>query len=345
MSYGTSPGVRKFEIILKDAVKCGYNTVGDSEVTFPAQDYSMVSGFESTCKNFAVPAKNLEDISLADDMTGNPVQWKIPYTSISNSVTVVFYKPIVMHYFVMNPSNSTICLDVSVWAWRKGFSNRNPFNGSPLTLEEMVLHYLTGVAQASTVTGIVMEQDEKTLGVVVPPKIHNFALTANPGSIALNENALKLGVDQVFPIQSLRKKCVKRLSTRKCVSIPPGQIYKFKVMYRMPQGLSIDAFTGGAYPEYCGLDRFVMLKWSTQMGTVGGFLESAHLSEKIHIVVGRQASIKGTMVQRIPTVKCQLVYSHDGPVGAGTDYIGEPVGEHTAIMEVTKSAQQIEQVP
>ncbi len=81
------------------------------------------------------------------------------------------------------------------------------------------------------------------------------------------------------------------------------------------------------------------------MGTVSGFLESAHMSEKIHIVVGRQASIKGTMVQRIPFVKCQLVYSHDGAVGVGTDYLASAVTEHAEVMEVTKSAQQIEQVP
>lgn len=345
MSYGTSPGVRKFEIVLKDAVKCGYNTVAHSEVTFPAQDYRMISGFETTPKNFAVPAQNLETFPAGVDMNANPQEWKVPFTSVSTSVTQVFYKPIVMNYFVMNPSNSTICLDVSVWCWKKGFSNRNPFNGSPITLEEMVLHYLGTIGQSSTATSLVMQQDEKTPGLMWFPKIHNIPSVPSPGAINLNQNALLAGIDQIFPLQSLRRRCVKRLSTRKCVSIPPGQIYKFKVMYRMPQGLAIDAFNSGGYPEYCGLDRFVMLKWSTQMGTVSGFLESAHMSEKVHIVVGRQASIKGTMVQRIPLVKCQLVYSHDGAVGVGTDYHSAPVTEHAEVMEVTKSAQQIEQVP
>ena len=345
MSYGTSPGVRKFDIRMKDAIKCGYNTVAHSEVTFPAQDYSMISGFESTPKNFAVPAQNLDTIAVANDSVSNPNEWKVPYTNPSNSVTLVFYKPIVMHYFVMNPSNSTICLDVSVWAWRKGFSNRNPFNGNPITLEEMVLHYLSGNAQSGTATALRMEQDEKTLGLASIPKIHLIQAVPSPAAISTTENALRGGIDPIFPVQSLRRKCVKRLSTRKCVAIPPGQIYKFKVMYRMPQGLAIDAFTGGAYPEYCALDRFVMLKWSTQMGTVSSFLESAHLSEKVHIVVGRTASIRGTMVQRIPLVKCQLVYSHDGAVGVGTDYVQESVNEHAEVMEVTKTAQQIEQVP
>lgn len=344
MKFGTSPGIRKFEIIMKDAVKCGYNTTAHSEASFPAQDYRMVSGFESTPKNFAVPVGLMDSIPIGYDTIANPVEWKVPFTSPSNSVTLVYYKPIVMHYFVMNPSNSIICLDVSVWCWKKGFSNRNPFNGSSLTLEGMVLNYVTGVAQSSTFTGIVMEQDEKS-GFTTKPKIHTVVANASPAAISTTQNALYAGVDQISPLQSLRMKCVKRLSTRKCVSIPPGQIYKFKVMYRMPQGLAIDAFTGGHFPEYCGLDRFVMLKWSTQMGTVSGFLESAHLSEKVHIVVGRQASIKGTMVQRIPLVKCQLAISHDGEIGVGTDYINAGVTEHAQVMEVTKTAQQIEQVP
>ena len=346
MSFGTSPGVRKFEIVLKDAIKCGYNTAAVTESAFPAQDYRMISGFETTVKNFALPVYELDSVDPGDDVAGNGVEWKIPYASATNSVTLAYYKPIMMHYFVMNPSNSTICLDVSVWCWKKGFSSRNPFNGGALALEDMVLSYLTANAQTSVGTGLIVQgSDEKTVAVTVKPYLHAVGSNPAPARMNTTQNALYAGVDQIFSLQSLRRRCVKRLSSRKCVAIPPGQIYKFKVMYRMPQGMPIDFATSGAYPEYCGFDRFVMLKWSTQMGTVSSELESAHLSEKVHIVVGRTASIKGTMVQRIPLVKAQLVYTHDGNYGIGTNYSSSAVTEHAQVMEVTKSAQQLEQVP
>jgi hypothetical protein len=331
---------------LKDALKCGYNTAALTEVNFPAQDYRMISGFETTVKNFALPAAELEYVATGDDVAGNPPEWKIPYAVPANSVVLVYYKPIVMHYFVMNPSNSTICLDVSVWCWKKGFSNRNPFNGNRMTLEEMVLNYFAGMSQTSVGTALIVQgSDEHTIAATGLPGIHAQPSTVAAPPVATTANALLKGIDQVFPLQSLRHRCIKRLSVRKCVAIPPGQIYKFHVMYRMPQGLPIDFSTNGGYPEFCGFDRFVMLKWSTQMGTVSSVLESAHLAEKVHIVVGRTASIKGTMVQRVPLVKAQLVYTHDGDLGVGTNFRQSAVSEHAQVMEVTKSAQQLEQVP
>ena len=331
--WGTRPGVRRVTCIVKDAVKCGYNTTEDTEAKFPSQDYRMISLFESVPEKFTKPVR--EALKPTASLTGQDASWSVGFPSILSDVHLIYYKPIVMSYMVMNPCNSTICLDVEVFSWKRGFS---PLDAS-MTLSKMYTDVIAD-ADNAIATGILMQHDEITHAVNTAPQIHGQFSVAVP---TITENAVNKGIDQIFHLPRLRQRFLKRLSSRKCVAIPPGGIFKFKVVYRVISG--IPDLHNTPYPVNHSMDRLVVLRWATQMGTVASELESSHLSEKVHIVVGRRCAIRATVYQRVPPVVAQVVYNHDGAWPGGTNYMGTAVSEHLAVQQVTKSTQNIETTP
>lgn len=341
--WGTPPGIRKFTLQLKDAMKCGYNTIGDTEVVFPAQDYAMLSLFESNVKNFFHPSIAVLNPAPGLTLTGSAADYLVPISPVSSYTQLLTWKPIVMKYFVMNPTNTHICVDVEVWCWRKGWCPLIVDGENTTTLGRMYTESF-GAGDHAVATAVLMQSNEQTVAVGAVPKIHAVDSLAVP---SISQNAVKRGIDQIYHLPAVRKqRSLKMLSRRKCVAIRPGGIFSFKVVYRMPQNIPTSYLdTAPGYPTCPGMDRLVVIRWRTQTGTVTGALESSHMSEKVHIVVARSASISGTVRQRLPVVKAQLVFSHDGDLGTGTNYLGTAVTEHLAVQEVTKTSQNIETVP
>jgi hypothetical protein len=334
-TFGSSPFSRKFSLVMRDAIKCGYNTELNTESVFPAQDFKMISSFEYRLVNFTGPVSNLINPAAGNTLFPAKVPQFFP-TGLPNTVTLAYYKPVMMNYFVFNPCNGTIALDVEVWAWRRGWAIEN------IGLQDTYFHGYEYETEDVN-TALLYNGDERTFAVNTFPQIHSVPIST--ASTVVN-NSRKAEIRQMHDPARLRMRCMKLLSSRKRVQIPPGRIYRFRVMHRLPQGLPANIVSGYAgFGQDVSVQRLVVLKWSTLMGTVPGVLESSHLSEKVHIVVARRATIRGSFVQRVPNLKADLVYSHDGDLDVGTNYLGTAVDEHLAVQEVTKSTQNIENVP
>lgn len=339
MTFGTRPGTRRFAVNFKDAIKLGYNDAVNTEIAFPAQDYRMVSDFTYTCEFLGSMVQYVGSaISKASTQyPANPSDavWEIPSVL---STTQVFTKPFMMDHYVLNPTNSVVCLDVEVYCWRKGFG---PNSGATLSQLYFDGH---GLTSESTVTSFLQgDKNDPNITLNVAPQLHGVAI----GIASTKINNARKTVEQLFHTKRVRMGALKLLSKRRCVAIPPGGIYHFKVKMRYPSGFPTDYFTTGVTNagKFFGNQRLVILKWNTQMGTVTGTKEQSHLSEKVHLVLARRFCFRGYMEQRVPDVRAQYVVNHDGVFPAGENYIGTAVNEHLQIMEVTKSAQQVEQVP
>ena len=242
MSFGSPPGVRKFDIRFKDAVKLGYNTAAFSEISQPAQDYRMVSAFTYNDQTWGHVAASLNDIDRAHTIypAGDPPGWR-PLSS--GAVTQLFFKPVVFHHYVMNPTIAAICLDVEVYGWRRGY------HGITTTLEEC---YFKGISMntQSVATARVVTQPKDTYQVSssVPPGIHTFPSVIAPVD-AGDTNAKGFAVEQIFNVERMRMRQLKLLSKRKCVTIPAGGIYHFKIMMRMPQGIPPEYFSSAEWGD------------------------------------------------------------------------------------------------
>jgi len=294
----------------------------------------MVTSFESRLVNFTGPVS-----ALADTTSGNTLYPGTNPTyrdTVPETVALAYYKPVMMNYFVFNPCNATIALDVEVWCWRRGFAKETSglqdtyFNGFEYASEDVS-------------TQVLYQGDERTYALSLPPTLHGVPVLATGVNAS---NARKQDIRQLHDVTRLRMRCMKLLSRRKQVMIPAGRIFKFRVLHRLPNGLPVHVVSGYAgYGQAVDCQRLVVLKWHTLMGTVPGELESSHLSEKVHIVVARRCNVRGTFVNRVPNIKGDLVYQHDGTFPAGTNYVGTLVNEHLAVQEVTKTTQNLEQVP
>jgi len=328
-------------VVWKDAIKCGYNAPDPiTEVTYPAQDYRMISDFlypnyligsiVNTCANSISKASTQYGATGTQD----PV-WKVPSVG---STTQAYVRPFFIEHYVFNPSNSTICLDVEVWCWRRGFMNT-----AAVSMQDVYLNGLDATNMETEQLTAFLQGDvtDPEVTLQVAPQLHSVAM-GYPHDEAANA---RRGPEQIMHIKKLRMRSLKMLSKRRCVAIPPGGIYHFKVKMNYPNGFPTDAFIGNAYPDYTANHRMVILRWNTQTGTVASALESSHMSEKVHIVVARRFCLRGYMEQRIPDLKVQMATQHDGVFPVGTNYIGSPVTEHLQLMQVTKSAQQVETVP
>jgi len=326
--------------VWKDAIKCGFNAPDDvTEVNWPAQDYRMISDFtyqNALFGSIVNSCANVVSKAVTNNTTGtqDPV-WKVPSVG---STTQAYVRPFYIDHYVFNPSNSTICLDVEVYCWRRGFMPSDQatmpacyYNG--IDADNMDIEQGTAFLQG--------DPFDPSITLNVRQQIHGVSF---PGNTVATNNAQKT-FEQIMHLKKLRLRAIKLLSRRRCVAIPPGGIYHFKIKMRYPGGFPTDAFLKPSYAQYMGNERMVILRWNTQMGTVASALESSHMSEKVHIVLGRRFCLKGHIDQRVPDLKVQMATQHDGVFPVGTNYIGTPVAEHLQLMQVTKSAQQVETVP
>nr|AOV86256.1 hypothetical capsid protein [uncultured virus]AOV86270.1 hypothetical capsid protein [uncultured virus] len=343
--FGSSRGTlasheRSVYVDFRDAIKAGFNTVPLTEVTNPAQDYRMVTMFYEDGQQYHEAVAN-SVASLAAAVTSNPASNVVPAMTSGSTFVEYDMVPFFMQYYIMNPSISTIQCWVEVWAIRPGFAPR-------VSIADDWLRFSDDNAVGPVYTGMIHTINTSTT-TQARPSLHNVSLsTANgaaqwPNSTAANANALTAHMAQVFDGRdSWRRRAYKLLSKRKMMVIPPGAVQRFRVRISYMRRTISQFADDATYPDYFASDRLVVIKWNTLMGTVASALESTHLSEKVHIVVARKAKIHMHMIEKSPKINIQMVNNHDA---TNTNYIASAVSEHIQRMEVTKTAQQLEQVP
>lgn len=334
--------VRKIFFDYRDAIKCGFNTAGFTEVNTPAQDYRMVTMFsETTLKYFSLVSEKLRQGLLPVDTT-NTTSAGVGTLVTSGGFFETDIPPFLMNYYLMNPSISPIEVWVEVWCVRRGFLPR-------ISMADDYLRSSDDNDSGPVYSGVRWNLDNTQ--TALPPKIHNVTLASGavanqlPMDEAKNANALLPNVMQIFSgNDSHRRRGYKLLSKRRRIVIPPGGVNKFRVKISIPRWM-VQAFaTDGTYPYFVGGDRLVVIKWSPLMGTVTGSLETTHFSEKVHLVVARKAKFVGIASSKRPTIHMQVV-EQQGVTGTTRDYNTSAVTDHIQRMEVTKTAQQIETVP